>query len=188
MAYSTTTLPPQQHVIYHIYSRGAGNDKIFRQEPDYLRFLKVMGEKLCPVSEIYAYCLIPNHYHLMLKVTAEPILFSRAIGEMGVSYAKWYNKKYGRMGPLFMSPYKRKQLHDYSYLAWIPWYIHRNPLRHGLTLDWENYKWSSYPTYMGDGPTRLTRGFLLNLYGGREAMQQHHRANASLWLGDDLEG
>lgn len=188
MAYSRTTLPLQQNGIYHLFGRGVGKEKVFKEEKDYLHFLEVVSIKLLPLSEIYAYCLIPNHYHFMLKVVDEPILFSRAIGEMGVSYAKWFNNKYHRMGGLFISPYKRISLDSDREIAWIPWYIHRNPMHHGLTLNWEQYQWSSYSAYVTGRPSKLNTSFLLDFYGGLPALVKHHRANAAKWTGEDLEG
>jgi putative transposase len=187
MAYSRTTLPLQQSNIYHLFSRGVGKDKVFREEKDYGHFLEIAGKKLLPLTEIYAYCLIPNHYHFMLKVLAEPILVSKAIGELGVSYAKWFNIKYSRMGALFMSPFKRIALCSDREIAWIPWYIHRNPMHHGLTNDWANYPWSSYSAYVTGKPTRIHTSFLLDFYGGLPAMIKHHEGNANLWMGEDLE-
>jgi putative transposase len=124
----------------------------------------------------------------MLKVVAEPIMVSKAKGELGVSHAKWFNVKYCRMGALFMSPYKRIMLASDREIGWIPWYIHRNPMHHGLTMDWANYPWSSYGAYVSGKPTRINTSFLLNFYGGLPAMIRHHTANAALWTGEDLEG
>ena len=188
MAYSRTTLPLQQNGIYHLFSRGVGKERVFKEDKDYTHFLEIVSKKLVPLTEIYAYCLIPNHYHFMLKVIEEPFLVSKAIGELGVSYAKWFNIKYDRMGSLFMSPFKRIVLAGDREIGWIPWYIHRNPMHHGITNDWENYQWSSYTAYITGKPTKINTSFLLGFYGGLAAMVSHHKANAVHWLGEDLEG
>jgi hypothetical protein len=92
------------------------------------------------------------------------------------------------MGGLFISPYKRIALGSDREIAWIPWYIHRNPMHHGLTTNWEQYQWSSYSAYVTGRPTKINTSFLLDVYGGLPGMVKHHQANAARWSGEDLEG
>jgi putative transposase len=187
MAYSATTMPMEKGHIYHICSRAVGNEQIFRQEEDYHCFLGVIGEKLLPLSEIYAYVLLSNHYHLMLKVLADPLPVAKAMGEIGGSHAKWYNHKYKRKGGLFISPYKRRDVSADADLAWTPWYIYRNPLHHGITKDWRGYKWSSFQAYASGKPSRLNTSFLLDFFGGLDKMIAHHALNAEGWEGVEVE-
>jgi hypothetical protein len=187
MAHSKYTVPVETNTIYHVYNRAIGQEQSFLEDDDYHRFLGTISSKLLPVSDIYAYCLLPNHYHLMLKVTSEPLRFSKAMGELGVSYAKWFNQKHSRKGALFISPFKRLVAKSDIELAWLPWYIHRNPMHHGLTPHWAEYKWSSFSAYATGKSTKLKTDFLLEFYGGRDKMVRHHAANDALWRGDFFE-
>ncbi|TAD88162.1 MAG: hypothetical protein EAY75_05545 [Bacteroidetes bacterium] len=187
MAHSKYTAAIETNIIYHVYNRAIGQAQSFLEDADYHRFLGTISSKLLPVSEIYAYCLLSNHYHFMLKVTSQPLHFSKAMGELGVSYAKWFNQKYSRQGALFISPFKRLALASDIELAWLPWYIHRNPLHHGVTQHWADYKWSSFSAYATGKPTKLNTNFLLDFYGGRDKMVRHHAANDALWRGESFE-
>jgi len=135
-----------QSGIYHIIMRGINRQNIFEDEEDYIKFKQtVMQYKDKSGYEIYAYCLMGNHVHLLIKVGREPLeqIMRRICG----SYVYWYNLKYQRIGNLFQDRFKSEPVDDESYLLTVVRYIHQNPLKVGSDIQ---YKWSSYKEYTGE--------------------------------------
>lgn len=133
--------------IYHVISRGIDRQIIFEDNEDYRRLLDTLKE--CQEKsgcEIYAYCLMGNHIHLLLKENKEDlgIMFRR----LGASYVYWYNKKYKRRGYLFQGRYKSEAVESDGYFLTVLRYIHQNPLKAKMVSDIADYPWSSYREYM----------------------------------------
>jgi len=181
MAYSTYTLPIEKGNIYHIFNHAVGKERPFSNQDQCLHLLQKIELKLPPVCDIYAYVLIPDHFHLMVRITGDEKAFSRAFAELMISHSKWYNVKYKRMGGLFMKPFKRRIILMEDDITWVPWYIHRNPLHHQLKVDWRDYKWSSYCFYANSTPSFLKKDFLISHFGGLEKLIAHHELNATEW-------
>ena len=128
--------------IYHIMFRGINKQCIFQDDEDRSIFLnRLQRFKYESDFELYAYCLMSNHVHLLIKETSEPI--SSIIKRIGVSYVYWFNKKYERTGHLFQDRYKSEPIENDSYLLAAARYIHQNPMQVGLTID----SWTSYSDY-----------------------------------------
>jgi len=123
--------------------RGINRTEIFFDDEDRNRFidtLQRMKEK--GEYEIYAYCLMDNHVHLLIKEKREPI--NRAMKRIGVSYAYYFNKKYRRVGHLFQDRYRSEAVEKETYLLAAVRYIHNNPVIAGLVKRAGDYPWSSY--------------------------------------------
>ncbi len=135
--------------IYHIVLRGSNRQTIFEDEEDAIRFLETLQTYMDTSGyKIYAYCLMGNHVHLLLKEEREELgIIMRRIG---ASYVYWYNWKYQRCGHLFQDRYKSEAVEDYKYFLTVLRYIHRNPLKAGIVKDIAEYKWSSYSEYTGN--------------------------------------
>lgn len=134
--------------IYHIVIRGINRQNIFEEEEDSERFLatlKTAQEK--SGYKLYAYCLMGNHIHLLIKEENEDLGIT--MRRIGASYVYWYNRKYDRHGHLFQGRYKSEVVEDDKYFLTVLRYIHQNPLKAGLVSDIEEYKWSSYREYLG---------------------------------------
>lgn len=133
--------------IYHIMIRGINHQNIFEEEKDYRRFIETI-EKYKEVSgyEIYGYCLMGNHVHLLLKVVKEPL--EQVMRRICGSYVYWYNRKYRRIGNLFQDRFKSEPVEDDSYFLTVLRYIHQNPLKGELVKDLGQYQWSSYDKYI----------------------------------------
>lgn len=135
-----------QSGIYHIIMRGINRQNIFEDEEDYIKFKQaVIQYKDKSGYEIYAYCLMENHVHILIRVGKEPLeqIMRRICG----SYVYWYNLKYQRIGNLFQDRFKSEPVDDESYLLTVVRYIHQNPLKVGSDIQ---YKWSSYKEYTGE--------------------------------------
>jgi len=136
--------------IYHIIIRGINKQNIFEDDEDYEKFLQVVQQyKDKSFYQIYAYCLMGNHVHLLLKIGQEPLaqIMRRICG----SYVYWYNCKYKRIGNLFQDRFKSEPVENDEYFLTVLRYIHQNPVKAGIEKDVVNYKWSSYDDYVKNG-------------------------------------
>ncbi|NMD42744.1 MAG: transposase [Firmicutes bacterium] len=149
--------------IYHIVSRGNEKKPIFLDTGDYNHFINILGKKQGDkLFAIYAYCLMPNHYHLLLNEGENRI--SSIMSAINTTYAIYFNKKYNRVGHLFQGRFKSEAIEDESYFLTATRYIHNNPVSANLVDDIAQYPWSSYRSYLQDGPDKLVdRRFLLNI-------------------------
>jgi len=172
-------------MMYHVLARGIERTAIFRDDRDSLHFLDLLGT-FCErfEVEVWSYVLMRNHYHLVIK-TLQPNL-SRAMQWLGVSYSTWHNIRHERSGHLFQGRFKSFTIEEEAYLEQLILYVHRNPLRAGLTERLASYRWSSYPCLAyGRGCVQwLRRGEVLGLLGGvkrfRRAVQDYSEEDASL--------
>ncbi len=140
---------------YHVYSRGSEKRIIFLDKADKKRFLERLGEyKDLHNVKIVAYCLMPNHYHLLLQQNSdEPI--SKFISRLNLAYAMYFNKRYERVGPLFQGRFKAKHVETDEYLLHLSRYIHLNPLSHLGERGLRSYHWSSLKNYLSNAEDEL---------------------------------
>jgi REP element-mobilizing transposase RayT len=134
--------------IYHIMVRGINRQEIFHDDEDRQRYLSIL-QKANDSSqcEIYGYCLMNNHVHLLLREGKDDI--SQIMKRIGVSYVYWYNDKYERSGHLFQDRYRSEKVEDDDYFLGVLRYIHQNPWRAGIARQIADYEWSSYRLYVG---------------------------------------
>lgn len=141
----------QKDFLYHVYNRGNRKQDIFIGDRDYLKFLKKTKEYKDNFDiNILAYCLMPNHFHLLLKQNSE-VSVSDFMLRLGTSYAKYFNIKYDQVGSLFQGRFKAKLVESDEYLLELSRYIHRNPLEIQLStpgVELADYRWSSYTVYL----------------------------------------
>ena len=131
---------------YHILSRGNARRNIFSDNNDRISFLEILGKMSERFEvEVYAYVLMNNHYHLLLK-TSKPNI-SKSMQWFGTTYTRRYNIKHRRSGHLFQGRFKNFLVENDEYLMLLSCYIHRNPLRAGIVERLVDYPWSSYPMY-----------------------------------------
>ena len=134
--------------IYHVMLRGINKRAIFGDDEDYYVFIKTLKRyKTVGGYRIFAYCLMSNHLHLLLKVECEElgVIFKRIAG----SYVYWYNLKYGRIGHLFQDRFKSEPVEDDRYFLTVLRYIHRNPIDAGICEKIGDYPFSSYKEIVG---------------------------------------
>ena len=145
-----TLMEFKPHALYHVYNRGNNSQKIFFSYANYLYFLKKVDTHLLKHCDLLAYCLTPNHFHLLIETNANlpDDVINRAIQTILNSYSQAINKQENRTGSLFQQPSKAKFLeNNASYAETCFHYIHQNPLRAGLVRDIENWKFSSVKDY-----------------------------------------
>ncbi|MBQ9913458.1 MAG: transposase [Clostridia bacterium] len=132
--------------IYHVMLRGINKQQIFEDEEDCEKFLWVLKEtKAVSEYKLFAYCLMGNHIHLLIKEEKEPLeqIFKR----IGGKFVYWYNIKYQRVGHLFQDRFKSEPVENDAYLFTVLRYIHQNPVKAKLCEKIEDYKFSSYREY-----------------------------------------
>ena len=151
---------------YHIINRGVERRRIFGVPRDHERFLRFCYKLSNRHSvSVYAYCLMPNHYHLFIR-TGQANL-SRFMCELNGSYSHYYNRRCARVGPLFQGRYKAIVVDAEEYGVRVARYIHMNPVKASLADRPEGYRWSSYGAYVGkDRAWLVDTRFLLGFYAG----------------------
>lgn len=158
-----STRPKSQTGIYHVMLRGINRQQIFIDDEDKERFVETVKRfKKESCYEVYAYCLMNNHVHLLLKESSESIgqVMKRICG----SYVYWYNRKYGRIGHLFQERFRSEAVEDQEYFLTVFRYIHQNPLKAGVSQSLEKWEWSSYHDYFGRRAFIADTGFILELF------------------------
>lgn len=141
--------------IFHVMLRGIDRQVIFQDDEDCEKFLQSLGacQKATPFS-IYAYCLMGNHVHLLLREGEQPLaLIFRRLGPL---YVRWYNWKYDRTGYLFQGRFKSEAVKDDAQFLAVLRYIYQNPVKAGLCARPEDYPWSDYGSKR-NGPPALDR-------------------------------
>ena len=132
--------------IYHVMLRGIDKRNIFLHDDDKEKFSDYLFRaKELGVFELYGYCLMDNHVHLLIKEGEE---LGKSIKRVTVGYVYWHNEKYQRTGHLFQNRYKSEVVESDSYLVIVARYIHQNPVKAKIVKNPRGYKWSSYKDYL----------------------------------------
>lgn len=131
--------------IYHIMLRGIDKRDIFLEDEDIIKFLENISnaKKICNF-EIYGYCLMDNHVHMLMKEYEE---IGTSIKRIIVGYVGCHNKKYERTGNLFQNRYLSEPVTTEGYLLTVLRYIHQNPVKAKMVNNAQDYRWSSYYNY-----------------------------------------
>ncbi len=162
--------PPRLHVpggLYHVLARGNNRQRIFRQPADYRFYLARMATLLARTeTRCYAYCLMPNHLHLLLEPGTRPL--SRIMQPLQLSYSLYFNRRHRHIGHVFQGRYTAILCERDAYLLELVRYLHLNPVRAGLAKSPEAWGWSSHRPYLeGTGtPVPLHTEPVLGQFGG----------------------
>ncbi len=173
----------EEESFYHVYNRTVDKKLMFKNSGNYEYFLKHYDKYLSPVVDTYSYCLLGNHFHLLIRIrdlqttqsekTAHEIV-SHQFRKFFQSYAMAFNKQHDRVGTLFQTPFKRTEVDKDEYFTQIVYYIHANPQLHGLIKDFKEWEWSSYKRILMDNPSKLKKKEVLDWFGGKERYIQFH--------------
>ncbi len=135
--------------IYHIMLRGINKQQIFNDEEDFDKFLWILKEtKTVSGYKLYAYCLMSNHIHLLIRVEKEPV--EQIIKRIAGRFVYWYNTKYQRSGHLFQDRFRSEPVETDEYFLTVLRYIHQNPIKAGICYNIDKYKYSSYNDYINN--------------------------------------
>jgi REP element-mobilizing transposase RayT len=185
--------------FYHIYNHANGNENLFREEKNYYFFLKKANLYLTPYLRIYAYCLMPNHFHLLISVKSETDIkalfatsgkynklseteqnnyiykkISKSFANLCSSYTQAVNKVYQRRGSLFMPNFKSNPVEQDLHFCTLVHYIHANPVHHRFISDLGKWKFSSYNSFLVEKETALEREYVLSMFGGKTGFLKYH--------------
>lgn len=189
--------PLQPDSFYHIYNRGVGGENIFKQERNYLYFLKKYALYIEPVAETYAYCLLKNHFHLLIRTRSEEEILkskqkkegeekptswhlSNSFASLFKSYAQAINIAHNRTGRLFEEPFRRILVDNDAYFTELIYYIHHNAQKHGFVKDFRDYPHSSYHSHVHTALTKLKREEVLQWFGNKNEFEKYHLCNQIL--------
>jgi putative transposase len=180
-------------IVSHITQRAAGKDPLFLEETDYLFMLANMKDITQKRSlDIYAFCLMPNHIHLLASPREDEL--HESMRDLFSRYAMMFNRKYERKGHLFAGPYRQAVCLEDAYLLVASLYIHINPVRAGLVEDPVSYRWSSVKLFSDPGAPQsfVKPGFVLRLLNRDPHSQKEIYANLlkkslSVQVGDSME-
>jgi REP element-mobilizing transposase RayT len=189
---ATPFLPDQ---YYHFYNRGNNRQAVFFERENYLYFLRGIKKYVRGHVEVIAYCLMPTHYHILVRikqlladqtsnlqtsevlktseVSSHPVPESKAVSlamqKFGISYTKAINKRFSRVGALFQGQFQGKPIKQYNHLLNLCVYIHANPVKDGLVALPEDWEFSNYLEWMNlrEG-TLVNREFIEDNFGTPE--------------------
>ena len=134
--------------FYHIYNCGINGENLFIEDDNCNYFLRLYEKHITPIAETYAWCLMKNHFHLVVKIKNRPDRCQKTVrykspnqcfSNLFNAYAKAFNKRFKRHGALFERPFKRKLIGNNEYLKRVVVYTHDNPVHHNFvshTLEW----------------------------------------------------
>ena len=194
----------QPNTFFHVYNHAIGHENLFRTSENYDYFLKKYAEYLQPVCRTFAYCLMPNHFHLLIKIRSadELLIFykedqkrkSKVVSQKELDantfdfhqiimlqfkhflngYSQAINKRFERKGGLFLNHLKRKEVATDEYFTSLIHYIHRNPVHHGFCKDIDDWYYSSYHAFASDKTTRLEKQEVLDWFGDKNEYLKFH--------------
>jgi len=178
--------------LYHVTSRGNARQDIYLAESDRLDFLRLLGDVVtCKDWICLAYCLMTNHYHILLQTTAANL--GRGMQRLNSMYGQRFNRAHNRVGHVFQGRYKAILVEEEGYLKELARYVVLNPVRAGITREPGDWRWSSYKAACGEAPSPpwLETGWLLRQFGDsrREAIEAYRqfvdagKDRESIWSG-----
>ena len=171
--------------LYHVFFRGINKQNLFEEEQDYKIMLQTI-EKLKKEMqfEVYAYCLMSNHVHILLK--------EREIGDISLimkrlltKYARWYNIKYKRSGTLIENRYKSKPVEVDQYFLALIRYIHQNPVKAKIVSNAEEYPWSSFNQYINGKESIADIEFVLSMISQKDFAAFHEETDREIFTVND---
>jgi putative transposase len=164
--------PSYKDQYYHVYNRGNNRERIFFEDKNYVYFLDKIKSAFVPKIDLIAYCLMSNHFHLLVFVKEENAL-EEAMQKILTSYSRAINNAYNRTGHLFQGRFKNKLIPNNEYLLHLARYILRNPLRAGLVEKLEDWKFSSYQeTIQRNKCEYIEPKILLEQFSGTESFKK----------------
>ncbi len=168
--------PLVEDSYFHIYNCGNNKENIFLEDKNYTYFLSLLKKYIVPTSNIMAYCLLKNHFHLLVKTreNIEEKKISQSFSNFFNSYSKSINKSYGRSGSLFKDRFSRIKVDNEDYLKRLIIYIHLNPEHHAFVSDFKLYKHSSFLSLISSKPTLLLRKEVISLFEDKDNFIASH--------------
>ena len=188
--------------IYHVYNKTNNKELLFRSDENRSYFLRQYALFVSPIADTYAWNLLPNHFHFIIKIKPKAAIISwltklpaekitktekdfladqdinllveMTFKRLFTSYAMAYNKMYKRSGNLFYRTFKRMEIVKESHFTHAMVYVHVNAQRHKLVKKFMSHRWTSFHTIISDKPTNLLRVEVLEWFGGKARLIKVH--------------
>lgn len=155
--------------IYHIILRSVNQHIIFEEDSDYQKFLFILSDcKKKYDSDIYAYCVMDNHIHLLLRISKNKL--SSFFQSLGSRFVRWYNNKYLRSGHLFQERFHSSAIESEKAFLSALIYIHNNPVKANICRYASEYRWSSFNAYYGDNNPLINVTFAYGIAGTKDSL------------------
>jgi hypothetical protein len=193
-----------ENQYFHIYCKAVGNNVLFKKDENKKYFLYKYAIYTNGYLETYAYCLLDNHVHWLVKCQSYEYMIAHltAIGKSDlknhqkkflnseisfeeelefqlkdffISYSLAFNKMYNRSGSLFINPFRRVLVNKDTHFTQLIIYIHANTLKHSIYKDFQNYKWSSYQSILSNKPSLVKRDEVMEWFGNRDEFIKVHK-------------
>jgi len=182
--------------VYHIFTRAIGDEKLFLDDENYKFFLQKYKLHILPIAETFAYNLLPNHFHFLIRIKSfEEIkrhfsdvksnksfdiekvseFIMERFGNLLNSYTKSFNRRNNRKGALFIDTMRRVEITDDAQLGAIIFYIHKNSVHHQYSKTITEWPWSSYNSLLSKSPTTLLREEIMEWFGGKDQFITFHK-------------
>jgi putative transposase len=180
--------------LYHIHNEGNNKEPLFIENRNFPYFLRLWHKYLSPLSDAYAYCLLRNQFHFLIRIKETPELIkasgikkqitrmpqlsnfvSLQFAHLFNAYSKSFNKAYDRTGSLFRERFRRNSVCGDAEITALIYNIHTHPEKQGLCNSFMVYPYSSYSALLGQGPTRLNRDEVFHYFSGRSGFIKYHR-------------
>ena len=166
---------PSKTGIHHIMLRGINKQIIFHDKEDSYKFLKILSQTKEKLNfDIFAYCIMNNHVHLLIKEKEIPI--GKIVGTVASKFATWYNTKYERVGYLFQDRFKSEAVETNEYFLTVIRYIHQNPVKAGLCKSVGEYEFSSYNEFLST-PFLVNKDFVFECTNIQSFLTLHNNIN-----------
>lgn len=191
---------------YHVFNHANGKENLFQETKNYYFFLNKISSYILPFVKLHAFCLLPNHFHFLISVkefeeiSALPRFklfqslleedlqeliekkISKSFSNMFSSYAQSFNGMYGRKGSLFMPYMKAVIVEDNNSICKVAHYVHTNPVHHGFVKTLEEWKFSSYSSYLSEDVTKLSKKEIIDVFGSKDYSIEYHQQPVELKL------
>ncbi len=162
-----------QNAFYHVFNRGINKQPIFLSETDYHFFLdKLHNLKKKYDHSIYAFCLMPNHFHISIQTRKASI--SKIMASLSTSYSMYFNRTYNHFGPIFQNRFKSILVENDSYFIQLSQYIYLNPVQAKLAEDPASYPFSSIKEALGKKPLYFLDQDIVRLIGETKGSQKEY--------------
>ncbi|MDP2172414.1 MAG: transposase [Candidatus Cloacimonadaceae bacterium] len=154
--------------LFHAYNHSLDGRMLFYDDADYRKYLQLLKKRLSQEFSVFAYCLMPNHYHFLVRQNgAEPIY--SMFEQPHKSYARYYNLRYGAKGKILRDKMNHKSVLENEYIVNLCAYIHANPMSAGLVGHVEEWQYSNLPEFLGTRHgTLCSREFIGNSVPDRD--------------------
>lgn len=199
----------QYDTYYHIYNRGINSCPLFTEETNYIHFLGLWDKYISPIADTYAWALMGNHFHFLIKTKSDPAFAqpSRSLRRQTTdleglamarkplcqhfsnlfnAYTKAFNKRYNRTGALFEHNFRRKEVVEKDHLLYLIYYIHHNPVHHGFCDDMMDYPWSSFQRMGSPKASHLSPSEVIAWFQDTSNYKQFHKDHKIDILLNDL--